>query len=376
MIIFIGHNASRSGAPGFLLNFIRWVKDHTNQSFVIILNSAQGPLLPEYEKLGAVIAWNEIRIWQRIARIFGLDISQAWKRITAKNLSSKASLIFCNTSVNGDVLKYFGQPGPKIISRIPEMGEALKVQMESVIETVSRSDKIIAVSETARKDLIKMREIDASVVETFYGTVDSSTLKTTMPKGWYREGQRLDEGTMLVCGCGSIGWRKGTDLFIEVAKHVVENAGTPVKFIWLGEAIQDETCIEIHEKIDTYGLRDSVMMVGEVPNTADYYQECDLFLMCSRQDPFPLVNLEVGLQGMPIICFDQSGGSVELIEKIDPDMIIPQQDTWAMANKVITLATDRQALQEIGMKTKEVVENEFLGKYTFERLYQLITQTQ
>ena len=36
--------------------------------------------------------------------------------------------------------------------------------------------------------------------------------------------------------------------------------------------------------------------------------------MTSREDPFPLVNLEAMTNGVPVICFKDSGGSEELVD--------------------------------------------------------------
>ena len=55
--------------------------------------------------------------------------------------------------------------------------------------------------------------------------------------------------------------------------------------------------------------------------------------MTSREDPFPLVNLEAMSNGVPVICFKDSGGSEELVDS-SSGFVVPYGDTEKMAQKV------------------------------------------
>ncbi|WP_096896367.1 hypothetical protein [Candidatus Scalindua japonica] len=56
-ILFISHDASRTGAPIILLNFLRWFQDNTNIPFRIILRE-DGELKPEFQALAPVNIFN------------------------------------------------------------------------------------------------------------------------------------------------------------------------------------------------------------------------------------------------------------------------------------------------------------------------------
>ena len=53
--------------------------------------------------------------------------------------------------------------------------------------------------------------------------------------------------------------------------------------------------------------------------------------MTSREDPFPLVNLEMGLNGSPVLCFGGTGGSEEIVIK---ENIFKYFDILSMAKRV------------------------------------------
>jgi glycosyltransferase involved in cell wall biosynthesis len=56
--------------------------------------------------------------------------------------------------------------------------------------------------------------------------------------------------------------------------------------------------------------------------------------MTSREDPFPLVCIEVGMLGKPIVCFEKATGTAEIIEK-GGGFIVPYLSVEGMAEKII-----------------------------------------
>ena len=82
-----------------------------------------------------------------------------------------------------------------------------------------------------------------------------------------------------------------------------------------------------------------------------YFNDFDVFLMTSREDPFPLVCIEVGMLGIPIICFDGATGSQEIINQ-GGGVVVPYLDTDAMAKQIQTYFLDRNLLKDHGEKNK------------------------
>ena len=50
-ILFVSHDAGRTGAPLILLNFQRWLKEHTTVKFATIVRRS-GPLEAEFARAG------------------------------------------------------------------------------------------------------------------------------------------------------------------------------------------------------------------------------------------------------------------------------------------------------------------------------------
>ena len=80
--------------------------------------------------------------------------------------------------------------------------------------------------------------------------------------------------------------------------------------------------------------------------------------MISREDSFPLVNIEAAAQGVPVLCFDSAGGTPEFING-RAGAVVPYLDLVAMSDKILELLGDRAKRDELGANAKKES-----GKYT------------
>lgn len=152
----------------------------------------------------------------------------------------------------------------------------------------------------------------------------------------------------MVLGSGFRNWRKGKDLFIQLA-GVVQKARPkrPVHFLWVGGRAGDDEFFQIQHDVNHAGLADRVHLVAEVANHADYSAACDVLATVSREDPFPLTNLEAGYFGKPVLCFAGTGGSPEFVED-DAGFVVPYLDVAAMAEKILLLAGQEPLRKTLG----------------------------
>ena len=105
------------------------------------------------------------------------------------------------------------------------------------------------------------------------------------------------------------------------------------------------------QKLD---LVDHVRFLGEAQDARSYFAAGDLFLLTSREDPFPLVCLEAADCGLPIVCFDKAGGMPDFVQD-DAGYVVPFEDTKAMAEKLIVLCFNRDERVRRGAVARERV---------------------
>ena len=71
-VLFLSHDSSRSGAPIFLLRFLRWLRQNSKIQFRVLVGKS-GELTADFEEIGAVDSFEPDRaLWYRVLRRLGL----------------------------------------------------------------------------------------------------------------------------------------------------------------------------------------------------------------------------------------------------------------------------------------------------------------
>jgi glycosyltransferase involved in cell wall biosynthesis len=145
------------------------------------------------------------------------------------------------------------------------------------------------------------------------------------------------EGAFVVGGCGTPGWRKGTDVFLQIAQRLCRIPGNgTTRFLWVGGARGSEEVLRFQHDASILGLADRCKIVPNTPAATDYYRAMDVFALTSREDPFPLVMLEAAACHLPTVCFEHSGGGPEFVGQ-EAGLIVPYLDTATFAGALDSL---------------------------------------
>ena len=110
------------------------------------------------------------------------------------------------------------------------------------------------------------------------------------------------------------------DLMLEVLKHRPD-----AMLLLLGEG-EDRPILE--QKIRAMGLKDHVIMTGNVTNVADYLSAMDVFVFPSLYEGTPLSILEVQANGLPCVISDSVPADVFLTDLIHPLSLQDPKETW------------------------------------------------
>jgi glycosyltransferase involved in cell wall biosynthesis len=176
----------------------------------------------------------------------------------------------------------------------------------------------------------------------------------------------------VVGGSGSETWRKGKDLFVQLAALLRRRDPTrSFWFVWVGWEGDEEDQRQLKHDVEQAGVSDAFLWTGEVPNPLDYFACFDAFALVSREDPFPLVCLEAALLEKPILCFAGAGGTPELVEE-DGGFVVPYLDLSAMADKLLLLGGDESLRRKMGACGAAKVRQCFSLNVMAPRLYHLI----
>ncbi|SDL41380.1 Glycosyltransferase involved in cell wall bisynthesis [Salinimicrobium catena] len=345
-LLFINHEESRTGAPFVLLQFLQWLKQRNSECIISVLSLREGPLRTDFEAVadsyyqlsGPEAAPTLMdRIFQKKGKKAGRD--------TIKLLSAKSfDLIYANTIVSLPVafkLKSLNR-NSRLVVHVHELKTVIKTNLPDFKVYVSGVDGFIAVSELVRDNLISNYNIPSEKVRIIY-----EFSKKMSPANMKKS------SSFVVGGSGTGEWRKGTDLFIQVAAYVKRKyPGLQIKFIWVGK-IKPAQRLMYEAEIEKAGLKGIFNFSGEKADPQEEFSHFDIFLLTSREDPFPLVCIELGMMGKPIICFEKATGTAEILTK-GGGAVVPYLNIEKMAEKVVDYYNDRQKLNADGERAKQL----------------------
>jgi glycosyltransferase involved in cell wall biosynthesis len=212
--------------------------------------------------------------------------------------------------------------------------------------TLRRTTHFVAVSEPVAENLKSRHGVAPAAVSVINAFIDTAQETQAAPPAEARRQELELNGTHIaVFGCGTTDWRKGPDLFVEIAARAC--AAVPqLRFFWIGAGSREEQRA-LDKLIARLGLTGRVSFLGERPDARSYLGAGHIFLLPSREDPFPLVALEAADAGVPIVCFEGAGGMPGFVGQ-ECGRVVPFEDIDAAAAVIRELAGDEALRRRLG----------------------------
>ncbi len=388
-ILLIGHDANRAGAQLVLLQLMQRLKAGGYTMYLLL--GAGGPLLVDYEQIATVTLWPQPKPYvagptaDKILGKLGLWQQQA-DRQQQRQLQAlygalhldTVDLVLVNTVTSS---QYFRQLPVRnnvpVLAFVHEL--AMSVQQYTnpgdLSYLLQRAARILAVSQATARYYETAWQVPPDRI-TLFTLIDLPSIQRALDAANTRTGalsalDNLPANAIIVGGCGNAEWRKGTDLFVSLARMLMTLSDQPpVYFIWVGLPA-GPLCDDLTLDVAKAGLTDRVRFVAPTPDVLRYMARFDLFLLCSREDPYPLVMLEAGLSGVPVVCFEGAGGAAELIET-DGGAVVPYLDLLAMAQAIQRFVTDGELRNQMGQALRQKIQQRHSLQQSTDQLLALI----
>lgn len=315
-LIFIAHEASRTGAPTVLLTIMRWIKKNTTINFSIIIG-AHGPRDRDFEALAPCFYMEDYHhhfIKNELRRFCGDHVQAIYVNSIASSTYA-AQLDFLNATY---------------ITHVHEMENVFQLMEGAFAQLKPLCDTYIVVSNGSREAV--ERRVDRKSAEI---VLLNPFIEPTPPQAC---AFKRPAGKKVIFGCGTVESRKGFDLFCDVAKTLRSTGRRDFQMVWIGARSLDGP--DPAAEIQSRGIEDVMLWLGSQNRPIDFFRQGDLFLLTSREDPFPLVCLEAAEAALPIVCFDHRAGGMPSFVENDAGIVVPYLDTAAMAGAVGRLLDD------------------------------------
>lgn len=360
------HEASRTGAPIVFLHFLRWVREHTDLDFEVLL-LAGGPLAHEFAALAPThrvdalgrgpVSYVEAGIARAGFPRAGDALKVARARRSVDHLRG-FDVLYLNSTTSALTLRILPELPRFVVSHVHELDSAFSYWFphRDREEMLRRTDWFVACSDGVARNLVRAHGVPRAAISRHYEFIDPPVVDATAVRR-ARAGLDVPPDARIVGASGVQIWRKGPDLFLQMAARLHrDRPDLDAHFVWVGGPGDERMPLE--SDAERLGLGGRVHLVGEVERPADLFASFDIFCLTSREDPYPLVMLEAAALGTPVVSF-ANGGAVELAGTGPADqaraVVVPYLDTTAMAHAVAGLLDRDEERRAIGRRGQDHV---------------------
>ena len=104
---------------------------------------------------------------------------------------------------------------------------------------------------------------------------------------------------------------------------------------------------QIKAKLQTLGMEDSVILVGNTPNVCDYLQAMDVFVMPSLFEGLPITGIEAQAAGLPCLFSDTITQELAITELANYSALALEPEQWAQRIDGLYSAGRKDVCQQI-----------------------------
>lgn len=368
-LLFISHEAGRSGAPLLLLSFLRWLAQRDDVQFDILL-LRDGPLRPEFARLGNTVTADELSGRNRATRRVlyrsrrhdeGFWIDRACRALVARQ---RYDVIYGNTIVSLPWLAKLAElTGTPTICHLHEMAWAVEqfFSPSYIAQTLPQLEAIVACSRAVALDLQELFSADSTKITVVDSFIDTDIVIQT-PPGEIRQSLGLPSEAVVIGSVGKAETRKGADLMVLLLDRLVRR-DTPHDFrvVWVGTSPHDAALSTCRHDLRKLGLADRFTFVEHTPQPNDYVNAFDIFAMTSREEPMGMAALDAACLGRPLVAFAKASGITDLIGD-EGGYTVPYLDIDAMADTILRILDN----PDDSARRARAMRDRVLSRYTLE----------
>lgn len=356
-VIFISHDASLTGAPILILTLMEWWRHNGGPRFRVILRNG-GRLEARFRKLGQVLnlGWSGTRV----------HASETERRLLRSFCGPDLRLIYANTGAVGDVLEALDPISVPVITHVHELETMLAVGIgpERFQLSKERTERYVVPARAVGRNLVTNHSVAPGRI---------TIVPEYLADDYHGESSPESQPLMTILGAGTTDWRKGPDLFIELAAGVLARLRTgTIRLVWVGGQTEAGQIDRLRHQAQQRGVGQHIEFVGEQTDLRPFYRKAALFVSTSREDPYPVVCLEAAAHGLPVLCFSNAGGMVDFVGD-DAGCAVPDLDKMVAA--ICELLGDPTLRRRTGNIARQRIEQGHRVSVCGKRLLDLVLET-
>jgi len=230
------------------------------------------------------------------------------------------------------------------------------------------ADRIVAVSEFTREQILRKYPVSAGIIDVIYNGVQLSDQTADAPKiKATRKQFGISHKPVILFVGRANDFRKGLDVLIQAYEVITKKMDA--QLIVAGKKDVDFNRPALRSVLDeiifTGYVNEAILQV--------LYALCDVYVCPSRLEGFGLTILEAYAAGKPVVATNV-GAIPELLEHGKNGALVEPEDPDAMAGEIILFLQNPSLCATIGQANKEFVRNTFSWKKSARQLEKIYEQ--
>lgn len=228
----------------------------------------------------------------------------------------------------------------------------------------NHADRIIAISERTKKDIIHFYKIDPAKIDVIYQTCDDQfkTLAGESEKEFIRKKYQLPQNYLL--SVGTIEARKNLLLLIKALPLI----DTDYQLVVIGKETAYAKLIK--KEIENLGLQKRVIFLKDIPfsDLPGIYQMASTFIYPSRYEGFGIPIIEALYGKVPVIattgsCLEEAGGPDSLYVSPDDDIALAEAVNRVLKNNELKTTMIEKGWQYVQKFNSSIVTLQLMNCY-------------
>lgn len=213
-----------------------------------------------------------------------------------------------------------------------------------MLPVILRADRFVAISQAIVEELLEVGIPQEKILFIPNGLeMDEFDLKTDYG---------LHDPIRLI-SVGRLHHQKGLDVLLQAFSDIIANRPKRRwRLLLLGDGPLQH---ELKEMARRLGIDREVEFGGFVNNVSSYLNTADVFLLPSRSEGLSNALLEAMAYGLPCIA-TSVGGNVDLIRHSDTGILVPPDDSTALADAIISLTEEEPLRRRLGGAAYQTIE--------------------
>jgi glycosyltransferase involved in cell wall biosynthesis len=227
-------------------------------------------------------------------------------------------------------------------------------------------DKIVAVSEHTKKNLIHYEKINPKKIDVIHNGIDGQKYKVDVDRKQIKKVFGVENKNPLL-GLGvRLTPQKGITHLIR-AVSVLKEEFPDIGVLVAGEGFLLEN---LKREANVLGVSESIRFIGPRTDMNEILSILDVYVLPSLWEGLPLVILEAMAAQKPIVATNV-GGTSEIIQNGENGILVPPKDTVRLAEELTALLKDRNRMSRIAFHANRCFLDQFSVKIMTEKYKKL-----